>query len=369
MSLLELSFSGFRNLSSTKLTPSRQTNIFYGENGAGKTSVLEAIHTLSLGRSFRATTFQKVIHYDEPEAVVSGSWEHNNSPIRIGVQRSKSGEVTVKAGGEALSTVGELARYIPLQLLEPQSFQLLEGSPKLRRSFLDWGVFHVKHEFHALWIRYQRCLKQRNSVLKRGKMGGSTVLPQLEVWDRELASLAEKIDEARQSYLAAFRPYFDKVCGQLIDFGHVELGYFRGWSKDQSFETVLKEDGQKDVDIGYTRKGPHRADLRLKLEGRPVQEILSRGQTKMLVFALKLAQIETVSALAERKPIVLVDDLPSELDGDHRQKVATLLFDSGVQLFVTGVARDNLEDHWLDGECKVFHVEHGDVNEVFHREG
>ncbi|MFL0797706.1 MAG: DNA replication/repair protein RecF [Cellvibrionaceae bacterium] len=371
MPLHELSFSGFRNLGPSKLTPALRTNLFYGENGAGKTSVLEAIHTLSLGRSFRTTSFQKVINYELSDAVVSGVFSgfasSNSSPIRIGVQRTKLGEVTAKAGGENLATVGELARYIPLQLLEPHSFQLLEGSPKLRRSFMDWGVFHVKHEFHSLWIRYQRCLKQRNTVLKRGKMGGLSAVSQLEVWDTELVTLAEQIDQVRQEYLAAFRPHFDKVCEQLIDFGSVELGYFKGWAKDQPFAEVLKEDQYKDQEIGYTRKGPHRADLRLKLEGRAVQEILSRGQTKMLVFALKLAQIETVSALAERKPLVLIDDLPSELDGDHRQKVADLLYHSGVQLFVTGVARDSLEDHWPEGECKVFHVEHGAVSEVFHR--
>lgn len=362
MSLLEISFSGFRNLNPAKLSLSPQTNLFFGENGSGKTSVLEVIHTLSLGRSFRTTSFQKVINYEQSEAVVSGAWtgENSTTPIRIGVQRSKKGEVSAKAEGEYLSTVGELARYIPIQTLEPHSFELLEGSPKLRRKFLDWGVFHVKHDFHMLWSRYQRCLKQRNTLLKHGKMEASLQ----RVWDAELITLAEQIDVARQGFLSEFRPYFDKVCHKLIDFGEVELRYFRGWDRDQNFSDTLTSEVSKDLDIGYTRKGPHRADLRLKVGSRSVQEVLSRGQTKMLVFALKLAQIEAVSALSEKKPVVLVDDLPSELDGNHRQKVADLLYSSGVQVFATGVAQQSLSAHWPEADCKMFHVKHGGITEV-----
>lgn len=362
MALSRLSVTAVRNLQAVTLHPSPRINILYGANGSGKTSVLEAIHLLSLARSFRSNRINPVVSHDCAEAVVFGQLALANGGQRaIGVSRARTGETLIRVDGNNLRTVIELAEHLPLQLINPDSFRLLEGPPKLRRQFLDWGVFHVEHRFVAAWQRLQQALRQRNSWLRHGRLDATLQA----VWDRELDQAASEIDAFRRAYIQQLKPVFEQVLESLCRLENLQLSYFRGWDKERSLAEVLANNAERDRALGYTQAGPQRADLRLRVGGHSAADTLSRGQQKLVVSALRIAQGHLISEAKRGRCIYLVDDLPSELDGEHRLALCRLLEQLNCQVFITCVDSHVLMDGWQhETPVAMFHVEHGHVTQT-----
>jgi DNA replication and repair protein RecF len=203
-------------------------------------------------------------------------------------------------------------------------------------------------------------LKQRNSLLRHAKIDPL----QLSIWDNELCGLAEKVTLARQRYLEKLMP----VLMEVVSYFHLELDFsfqfYRGWKEDVPLVDLLKANLARDKKSGFTQAGPHRAEIRILSDGAPAANSLSRGQTKMLVSALKLAQGKLFKQQTGSNCLFLLDDLPSELDSVHREKIGQLLYEMGVQMFLTAVELDDLKGLWgnrLPGEQKMFHVEQGSI--------
>lgn len=360
MTISQIQISGVRNLSPTRLTLSPQINLLIGNNGSGKTSFLEAIHLLGLGRSFRTSANKPVISYNADQYTVFGdiSTPQKNA---IGVSRSRQGDLLMKLNAATVRTAASLAATLPLQLLNQDSFALLEGSPKQRRQFVDWGVFHVEHSFLAHWKRAQRALKQRNHALRHGMIDRR----QLASWDVEFVAAAEQIDQLRAAYVAQLSATLEMILSQWDGADVIQLSYYRGWDKSRDLAQVLEQDYVRDQQMGFTQRGPHRADLRIRSQGLPAAEVLSRGQQKVVVSALKVAQ-GYLLARQQGKPncVFLVDDLASELDERHRRALCSLLAELKCQVFVTGIDKSQLINHWSKAEAlKVFHVEQGEITE------
>ena len=356
----QLTITDIRNLSSVSLQPSPTVNVLYGLNGSGKTSVLEAIHILGIARSFRTSRIKPVINRDAEVCTVFGRLGGNSVSIPVGVSRNLREETLhIRVSGENLKSTSELARLLPLQVINPDTFRLLEGSPKLRRSFIDWGVFHVKHhDFFPLWKRMQKALKQRNSLLRHGRINGS----QLTSWNIEFEKAANAIDLLRSEYIQKLTPVFHQVLSELTDLGNLSIQYYRGWDKDKNLHDVLASGLGRDMQSGYTHAGPQRADLRIRDGKGSAVDTLSRGQLKLVVCALKLAQGFLYKDLQNKQCVFLVDDLPSELDIPNRQKLCRLFQKMNCQTFITCVEKEALENCWLpETEIKMFHVKHGQV--------
>ncbi|WP_257281911.1 DNA replication/repair protein RecF [Endozoicomonas sp. ISHI1] len=366
MTIHKLMIKDVRNLASATFSPSPDINILYGLNGSGKTSILESIHLLGLARSFRSARLKPVIRHKQGKCTVFAQIQSNNDRlIPVGVSRDIEEEhFQIRVAGESLKSTSELARLLPLQIINPDTFKLLEGSPKQRRQFLDWGVFHVKHtEFLPIWKRTQKVLKQRNSLLRHGKMKGSSVSSQLSVWDVELVRAAVALDQLRQQYFDQLTPVFQDVLSQLTSLADIKIGYYRGWDRERSLADVLKENAVRDFQAGYTQSGPQRADIRVRLDGSNAVDILSRGQLKLVVCALKLAQGYLFSKMSNSQCVFLVDDLPSELDIHHRKAMCKILQNMQSQVFITCVEPGALVNCWEpEIDLKVFHVKQGTVN-------
>lgn len=365
MSIHKLMIKDVRNLASATLAPSPSINILYGLNGSGKTSILESIHLLGLARSFRSARLKPVIRQGEGKCTVFGQVERGpGNLIPVGVSRDIEEEnFQIRVSGESLRSTSELAQILPLQVMNPDTFKLLEGAPKQRRQFLDWGVFHVKHhDFLPLWKRMQKALKQRNSLLRHGRITGSSVYSQLSVWDQEFVKAAEAVDQLRREYFEQLLPVFHKVLGELTDLDDIKVSYYRGWDKERPLSEVLQESAHRDMQSGYTYMGPQRADLRVRSSGVNSIDILSRGQLKLVVCALKLAQGHLFSEKSGSKCVFLVDDLPSELDAPHRKAMCNILQNMKSQVFITCVEQSALAGCWLpEIDLKVFHVKQGSV--------
>jgi DNA replication and repair protein RecF len=279
--------------------------------------------------------------------------------VSLGVQRVASGEVSIKVDGQVVRSMAELASRLPLQVMNTGSFDLLSGAPAARRQFLDWGVFHVEHRFLGEWQRYQRCLKQRNALLRRDKLAVS----EMEVWSRELIEAGEAISYFRGQYFEQLSARFHKVLDRLApNLKTLDLRFRPGWDRKHSLLQALELSLKADLDQGYTHVGPQRADLRIQVGAHTAADTLSRGQQKLVVCALKLAQGQLMREGQAGECIYLVDDLPAELDGPHTQLVCEELASLGAQVFITCIDARELEMYWPDGASpRVFHVEHGKV--------
>ncbi len=367
MSLTHLHINRVRNLKQVKLQDLARVNVFFGRNGSGKTSVLEAVHLLGMARSFRGNSVKSLITHGEVSCVAFGvatAQGINDARVSLGVQRGVAGEALIKVAGAPVKSVARLVEYLPLQVINADSFELLTGSPSARRQYLDWGVFHVEHRFLEQWQRFQRCIKQRNKLLRHGKIRDQ----ELAVWTRDLASSGAAIGDYRQAYFKQLLPRFRDIVAQLVPalVEGLELRYHQGWDRHSSYADALQGSASADIDQGYTHVGPQRADIRVMIDGRVAAETLSRGQQKLVVCGLKLAQGQLMSEQGKGRCTYLVDDLPSELDLEHSRQVCELLASMEAQVFITCVDQADIASVWPDDKAEIamFHVEHGTVKPV-----
>ncbi|MDH5178271.1 MAG: DNA replication/repair protein RecF [Gammaproteobacteria bacterium] len=355
MTIQRLRVQHVRNLSAIDIEPHPQLNILYGENASGKTSLLEAIHLLSATKSFRTHRIGRVIQYEQDKLAVFGQIQSGRFSHKIGIERSKK-TTEIRIDGESVNQASIPARHLPLQLITPQVNSLLEQGPKMRRRFLDWGVFHVKHDYLNDWRAFHRVLQQRNASLRQK-------LPKSQVcaWDKALLEAAHKITQSREDYITALSPLLAEY--SLTLFGQTpELTYQPGWSQDQTLEASLQAGFSRDMERGFTASGPHRAELMLKFHGVPAQDVLSRGQLKLCISAMQLAQVAHLGQERSQTCIILVDDLAAELDQSRRQALVQLLIQTGAQVFIT-VTEAGLLAIPPDQGHKMFHVEQGAIAE------
>jgi DNA replication and repair protein RecF len=351
--LEQLRINGLRCLTDVSLALDPGVNAFVGPNGAGKTSVLEAVFLLSHARSFRSGAKEALLQRGMGQLAVFAELRHaDGRASRLGLGRSgPRWEARVEGDNVA---IGQLVRECAVVCFEPGSHALIAGAAEERRRYLDWGVFHVEHDFLSSWRRYQRALKQRNSLLRQG---GGLENQLFEPWEAELAHAAHAVDAQRRAYLDLLRPALrSSIAGLLPELGAAELRYRRGWSEEQDLAVQLREHRSRDLARGHTTLGAHRADWSLSFEHAPLREHLSRGQEKLTALACVLAQASLYAEHRGEWPIVCMDDLASELDQAHQASVVAQLRAADAQVLLTGTELPST----LNGEAaRVFHVEQG----------
>ena len=359
MKLIQLQATHLRNLSDVSLALDPALNLFSGLNGSGKTSLLEAVYYLGTGRSFRGTQVDPIIQRGQSDCLVTGTVvTPDQRSVRLGVQRGEDARRVIRVDGETKKQTSELARYLPTLLLGPATVELLSGSPGLRRNFLNWGVFHVKPQFTQLWQDGVRLLKQRNSLLR-----GSGSNEELATWTQQLVVASEKIDLERRSYFDLFLPVFTETYRFLMQLEGVKCSYRRGWDSSTMLTEVFAQQFIADRQRRFSQSGFQRADIRMTIEGTPVAQVCSRGELKLLSWAMVLSQGLLVSQLGHSKAIFLVDDLAAELDLRHQEAIADLLIQQGGQVLVTGTDGKHLKGLWGKVSRKLFHVEQGKISE------
>ena len=358
----QLHLQNFRNCTQAQCQLSSGLNLFVGDNAAGKTSFIEAIWLLATGRSFRTTKSHHLIQHDQPQSVIFCQVTSSHNPEKthkLGVQKSATNTL-LKVDGEQVKGQIHLTSLIPVQLLTPESHRLLEEGPKARRQFMDWGCFYQDSDFIQQWRIYQRNLKQRNHALKRR-------LPQAQVqlWDHQLVETALNIDQIRQAYLEALEPYLLTFCQALMPElkEQVVCQYRAGWPKSaDDLLSLMTQNYQKDSQVGHTQYGAHRADIRFKFGNQEAMNILSRGQQKLFVCALLLAQASLHEKVVNEPVIMLIDDLPAELDENHRHKLLELLQMLNIQHLITSTS-ESLIPILNPDNTKIWYIEDGILTE------
>jgi DNA replication and repair protein RecF len=366
-----------RNIRSASLVPGPNINVIYGDNAAGKTTVLEALYLLSTARSFRTRKSKVLINHESSSFSVFAEFIADDSKLKrsIGIERKLSKEQTVKLDREIVRSSSELAESLAVIAIEPTSFEFIEGAPSERRALIDWLLFHVKHDFFATLKDYQNCLKQRNILLRRDRISRSD----LQHWDVMLCQKACYLDEQRYALVKEISLSFsqESTKGSL---GYTpQIRYTNGWGIDQEAMSSdqassdpftqrmekLELNFERDSQQGYSSIGSHRFDLQIKVDDRQASELLSRGQKKQFVVALYLEVARIYGQNKKQYPIFLLDDLPSELDEHKLALLLEELISLDTQIFITCIDKKQISSlqpisDKLD-QVSWFHVKHGEV--------
>ena len=350
-----LHLQGLRCVSDLALDLAPGFNVLVGVNGAGKTSVLEAAFLLSHGRSFRSGARDALVQRGAAGLSIFSSVRHDEGTMhRLGLGR-EGARWDARLDGQDVS-LGELIRECAVVCFEPGSHALIAGGAEERRRFLDWGVFHVEQEFLAAWRRYQRALKQRNSLLRSAEAPDSALLGP---WEAELGRAGTLIDQWRRAYLDALLPLLREQAALLLpELGDLDLRYRCGWPEEESLAEVLASQRLRDQGRGHTTSGVHRADWSVSFEFAPQREHLSRGQEKLTALVCVLAQARLDAQRRGEWPIVCLDDLASELDQAHQAAVVDSLRGTAAQVLITGTELPKVLEHL---PIRMFHVEQGQL--------
>jgi DNA replication and repair protein RecF len=365
MRLIRLEISGVRNLSGVSLECSRGLNLFVGSNGAGKTAILEAIHLLARGRSFRSTTAESVIQRGSEYLMVRARLEdEHRGVVSVGLAKHRGNRTELHLNEVPERRLSDVARLMPIQLALPDSSDLVFGAPQERRRFVDWGTFHVEPAYLDQLRDYQRALAQRNALLRylKGQQSESTER-ELDVWTERLIGLASRVDRARQSYVARLFPVVLMKLGSLAPEVGLAISYRTGWREGETLEDCLRESAVRDVKFGLTHYGPHRGDVRLSVDAGAAAATLSRGQAKVVASALRLAQAQLTNEIGGRQSVFLIDDVGAELDAAHNERFFQALEATGSQVFATATSALALGSAFA-GRRQVFHVEQGSCHPI-----
>ena len=362
MSIEQLEITNFRNLESIRLTPSPTINAIIGNNGSGKTSLLEAIHFLGTAKSFRTPHSKQAIQFEKNNFIVFGKiTAGTGASVPVGLSRDKD-SISIKISNRPVSSASTLAGLLPVQLINPDVHKMLEEGPRYRRRFMEWGLFHVKPSYFQVWQECRHILKQRNAALKQ-----NLSKREIEHWDAQLCEKSQVITQMRKEYLEQLQPCIDRLLARSDLLPKVEMRLSQGWAKNRALEDVLKENLVSDRSRGFTQYGPHRLDLVITSHGVRAKEVVSRGQQKIITAIMKLAQLELLVQLeGSGIGVLLVDDLPAELDQQFRQLLIDMIAEQNSQVFITATDADLLfhVEHIPNRPVKMFHVEHGVVREM-----
>jgi DNA replication and repair protein RecF len=396
-----LQISHLRNLTQISLEPTA-CNIIIGANGSGKTSLLEAIFLLSRGKSFRHHQPKRYIQHHQNNTTVHAKL---NDSRTLAIQKQADATTILRLNQTTVYNQSILTEQLPTLLIDPSTMDMLEQGSASRRQLLDWLVFHMKQGFHPQWMAYQRLLKQRNSLLKSTRHLTQVQLAELKSWDKGLSNHAALIHHYREQVFIEWQPYFTKSIVQLLPSyaEQLSLSYNAGYDTSFALDVQLNERLEQDLQLGYTRIGNHRADIhvhwrsddstsdqttdaRTAVSAHSIQSklptlkeqaanVLSRGEKKLLITALRLSQLPLLLNDGERSdslnddlssratPVVLLDDITAELDNRAIGILLSTLAKLPCQVFMTSLKDDILplvNELW--SQPNVFHVKQGRIS-------
>ncbi len=358
MQINQLEVTNIRNLERLSIKPSDKINFFIGNNGSGKTSLLESISLITSSRSFRTARLSNIQHSGTDGFLIFARIETDGIEYSVGYQKNGK-DRKIKLNHQFINRSSELVKLFPIITFTPESLNLLTDNSKIRRAYIDRLLFHVKHEYQFHHKNHERALRQRNSQIR------SERVDLISKWDEVLAHHGEWITAARVEIVNELTLIIQKVIKRLsVDkFDGIELKMSYGWDHNKNLQQALKDSCSHDIKAGYTTIGIQRADFSIRQNGRSIREIYSRGELKLLAFVLHLTQIIFLNRRLSSGSILLIDDLFSELDFEKVDKLFTTIRHFNFQTFITSTDEELIK-RFKKNSDKLFHVKHGNVKEV-----
>lgn len=345
MFLKTLSLLNYKNFTSADFEFDRKINCMVGNNGIGKTNVLDSIYHLSFGKSyFNPITSQNIKHGAE-FFVVDGIFEKHEREEQIIVSARRGQKKVIKRNNKPYEKFSEHIGFIPTVIISPADRDLIIEGSETRRKFIDGVISQSDNKYLNSLIDYGRILAQRNSLLKYFAANSSFDRDTLSVYDMQLEQLGNILFRKRKAFLETFIPIFQKRYG-VISNGREEVSItYKSQLEDGDFKSQLEQNLQKDMALQYTSVGTHKDDLIFEIEGHPIKKFGSQGQQKSFLIALKLAQFDFIKELSKVSPILLMDDIFDKLDENRVAHIVDLVAtDELGQLFISDTHGDRTEN-------------------------
>lgn len=358
MWLKKISITNCRNIQTANLNLCSSTNYIYGNNGSGKTSLLEALSILSMGRSFRTTKIKQVIHRENKSIMLTGLISSQDIDYPIGIKKGIDG-TTIKINKQLISTQSELSRHLPLTVIHPLSYELITGGANLRRKYIDWIAFYLDANFHPTWVKYQKILKQRNAALRDTRFHYA-----LDHLTSELCLLQPKIHQARVNAVELLQQKIVKITPDILSDYIPDIKLSSGFPANipldkESLFDYYHSQRTNELRLKRTLKGSHQADIIFTINGEFVSTNASRGQTKIIAILLWIAQNLTI----KQSGILAFDDLHAELDAKHYNDILILIESIDRQIIITSIEKPVVDKRNFQGN--MFHVKQGCIKPVF----
>jgi DNA replication and repair protein RecF len=363
MQIKKLFVAGLRNFKSIAIEPGNNFNLIYGLNGQGKTNLLEAIFLLGSPRSFRNCKQHELIRHDEKKAVVKGEVESNRVISDIMLTLEQAGR-RVEINGKGIARASELHGKLNSVVFSPDDTGMVRNGPDLRRRYLDRAVYMVDIQYLHCWHDYHRILKQRNNLLKKIDTMG------LDIWTDQLATVGAEVIERRHCFVSILNERLKRHYTYISGGSETaEITYRPEGIKATNNRPairielldLLNRNAKNDERYGTTTSGPHRDDLVFTLNGKLLKSFGSQGQQKSFVLALKMAEIEYLEEIFSESPILLLDDMSSELDSERSRNLLNCLSTKNIQVFITTTERSPALLDSAAQNCFVFHVQDGNL--------
>jgi len=347
-----------RNLEQVRVEACPGLNVFTGRNAGGKTAFLESIYLLARARSFRTPRIQEVVRKGAPALQVTARAAYHGTagPVVTGIEKGR-GQLTIRFNGTPVRTVSEQARHLPLVVVTPDSHILITGAPKQRRHWLDWAMFHVEPTYLDHWREYMKALRHRNHLLKEG-VRDDGLYPG---WEKTMARYGETITVARQAFLQELASLLEETAAECFGPG-VSVAMQGGWPAEEDFQDCLARARGGDRVSGFSRFGPHRADITFTRDGEALSAHFSRGQIKLFVCLLIMAEAAVLEKFTGEPPLLLLDDYSAELDEEASARLLDQVAARGWQSFITTTVFRQ-QDRFAE-PSRMFHVEHGEIVKV-----
>ena len=354
MYIKKLNLQNFRNYDNLNIEFSPKMNIIYGHNGQGKTNIIEALYFFQSGKSFRCLKDREAVKFGEDYFKISSIFEtaHGESDALVFVQDKKS----VRLNGIQLEKLSELVGEYNMVIFTPDYLNLIKDGPGVRRQFIDSFISQIKPSYFKNLIAYYRVLKQRNNVLKQKS---KNMISTLDIWDEKLATLGVKINKMRSSAIDKINETINIVGAESFITEKIKLIYtpsIKGDFEDkENFLNQLSLSHERDFEKGITLTGPHRDDFEIFMNDINIKKYGSQGQMRSCILKLKLSECEIIKEKTGDSPILLLDDILSELDEERRKFFLENIKDK--QVIITCTEKENIKSD----DCYIFRVENGKV--------
>ncbi|MCR9174230.1 MAG: DNA replication/repair protein RecF [bacterium] len=367
MHLQNLQLINFKNYEEAEIILSSGINCFVGNNGAGKTNILDAVHYLSICKSYMNVIDRQNIRFDQPFFSIQGTWNKEEQEIAIHCAVKMGAKKVFRRNKKEYEKLADHIGQFPAVMISPYDRDLISEGSELRRKWMDGIIAQFDRKYLECIQRYSRVLEQRNALLKNMAEHRLFDRESIDVWNVQMIDLGHQIFERRKAFLDEFIPVFQKHYSAIgLDREEVTLEY-KSQLHEHSMEELLEIYERKDAVKRYSNAGTHRDDLLFQIKGHPVKKFGSQGQQKSFIIALRLAQYEWLKQHLNTTPVLLLDDIFDKLDHTRVERLMQLVSDQFFgQVLVTDTDLERVEKIFSDSnlQCKLFRVNECQIEEI-----
>lgn len=359
MYIKKIQMLNYRNYKSLNIDLGKNVNVFMGDNAQGKTNILEAIYYCAFAKSHRTSKDKELISWNEDKAYISVLVGKDRLDKTIDINILKDGKKAIRINKIKASKIGELFGNFNVVMFSPEDLRIIKDSPSIRRKFIDMELCQLDSKYYYNLVQYNKVLNERNIILKNRKIDKNII----DIYDIQLANFGNNIIKKRLYYINKLNLYGRNIHKEIssgkenIEFKYIST--VKDFENiEDNFYTLLKKNREKDIDKGITSIGPHRDDFTVFINGIDTKSFGSQGQQRSAVLTMKFSSLKIIKELTSEYPVLLLDDVLSELDFNRKKYILSTIGD--IQTIITCTGIEDLTSY-LDKKSKVFKVKDGEI--------